>query len=159
MVRLHQSSWKLVIRCLFVWRCYADSTQCSHPCTGTNFMCRYNVVRQLRYYFITAPSLFISSDRIISRILQQTKLIDTIKFVNYHHWSVARRYMSLGSHAIHGSRMTSIIMHILHVIDLSMFSNVIYLWHMLSYRSIHWSNQLRRYIKDHQPTANIEFYG
>jgi len=75
-----------------------------------------------RYYFITDPSLFTSSDIIISRILQQTKLIDTTQFVNYHHWSVARRYMSLGSHAVYDSSMTSIIMHILHAIDLSMFS-------------------------------------
>ena len=85
MVRLHPSSWRLMIRCPLECRCYADSTQCSHPCTGPNFMCCYNVVRRLRYYFIPDPSLFTSSDIIISRILKQTKLIDTIQFVNYHY--------------------------------------------------------------------------
>jgi len=45
-------------------------------CIGTNFMCWYNDVHQLRYYLIADPSMFTSSDISISRILPPTNKAD-----------------------------------------------------------------------------------
>jgi hypothetical protein len=52
------TSWQLMVRCMLEWRCYADSSQCSSAA--------------LRPIWCADPSLFTSSDIIISRILPPT---------------------------------------------------------------------------------------